>query len=168
VPRVRHRIELIELGGCARRLVDIVLEGFDAGIRTASSVPGDMIAIPLGRSLDFVVVGSPRYLSKNPPTLEPSDLVRHKCIRARWAGGGIYRWEFERDAEKLKALLVVGPEHLRRRMTTDVEIEIALDRRGAPVDVRVVEPLGTLSRKRTEVLKLGQHDPAHVRGQGER
>jgi DNA-binding transcriptional LysR family regulator len=83
------------------RLVDIVLEGFDAGIRTASSVPGDMIAIPLGRSLDFVVVGSPRYLSKNPPPLEPSDLVRHKCIRTRWAGGGIYRWEFERDAEKL-------------------------------------------------------------------
>ena len=38
------------------RLVDIVLEGFDAGIRTASSVPGDMIAIPLGRSLDFVVL----------------------------------------------------------------------------------------------------------------
>ena len=53
-------------------------------------------------------------------------------------------------------------------MTTDVEIEIALDRRSTPVDVRILETLGTLSRKRAELLELGQHDPAHVHRQGER
>ncbi len=31
----------------------------------------------------------------------PSDLLQHRCIRARWAGGGIYRWEFEQGDEKL-------------------------------------------------------------------
>jgi DNA-binding transcriptional LysR family regulator len=83
------------------RLVDIVLEGFDAGIRVAASVPADMIAVPLGRSLDFVVVGSPAYFSQHPPPVTPADLMQHRCIRTRWAGGGIYRWEFERSTEKL-------------------------------------------------------------------
>jgi hypothetical protein len=52
--------------------------------------------------------------------------------------------EFQRSLIDAEALLIVGPEHLRWRMTADVEIEIALDRRGAPVDVRVAQTLGTL------------------------
>ncbi len=83
------------------RLVDIVLQGFDAGIRVAESVPADMVAVPLGFSLDFSVVGSPAYLAENPAPQTPSDLLQHRCIRARWAGGGIYRWEFEQGDEKL-------------------------------------------------------------------
>jgi DNA-binding transcriptional LysR family regulator len=83
------------------RLVDIVLEGFDAGIRIATSVPADMIAVPLGCSLDFVMVGSPAYLSRHPAPLTPADLMQHRCIRTRWAGGGIYRWEFEQGTEKI-------------------------------------------------------------------
>ena len=83
------------------RLVDIVLEGFDAGIRVATSVPVDMVAVPLGRSLDFVVVGSPAYFSQHPAPVTPADLMQHRCIRTRWAGGGIYRWEFERGGERI-------------------------------------------------------------------
>jgi DNA-binding transcriptional LysR family regulator len=43
------------------RLIDIVAEGFDAGIRTRDVVPGDMIAVPFGAEQRFVVVGSPAY-----------------------------------------------------------------------------------------------------------
>jgi DNA-binding transcriptional LysR family regulator len=82
------------------RLVDIVLDGFDAGIRMAESVPRDMIAVPLG-SLSFSVVGSPAYFSNRPIPLTPGDLMAHRCIRARWPSGGIYQWEFARRRETL-------------------------------------------------------------------
>jgi len=81
------------------RLVDIVLHGFDAGIRFAGSVPADMVAVPLGFSLDFSVVGAPGYLAHNPAPVTPDDLMDHRCIRARWPGGEIYRWEFARGDE---------------------------------------------------------------------
>ncbi len=84
------------------RLVDIVLQGCDAGIRTMKSVPGDMVAIPLGFSLDFSVVGSPDYFRKFPKPESPEDLLRHRCIRSRWPGGGIYQWEFECDGKSIQ------------------------------------------------------------------
>jgi DNA-binding transcriptional LysR family regulator len=83
------------------RLVDIVLDGFDVGIRLAESVPRDMIAIPLGSPLSFSVVGSPAYFSDRPLPLTPGDLMAHRCIRARWPSGGIYRWEFVHQGETL-------------------------------------------------------------------
>jgi DNA-binding transcriptional LysR family regulator len=78
---------------------DIVSKGFDAGIRTADSVPGDMIAVPLGPALRFVVVGAPAYFRDNPRPRMPSDLMRHRCIRARWPSGAMYRWEFAQQGE---------------------------------------------------------------------
>jgi DNA-binding transcriptional LysR family regulator len=54
-PRVH--IDLVTEG----RLVDVVAEGFDIGIRTAELVPNDTIAIPLGPPRRFAVVASPVY-----------------------------------------------------------------------------------------------------------
>jgi DNA-binding transcriptional LysR family regulator len=45
--------------------------GFDAGIRTRDAVPGDMIAVPFGPELRFVVVGSPAYLRDHPAPAKP-------------------------------------------------------------------------------------------------
>jgi DNA-binding transcriptional LysR family regulator len=81
------------------RLIDIVAEGFDAGIRRRDVVPGDMIAVPFGADEHFVVVGSPDYFKDNPPPRTPGDLTRHRCIRARWPSGSTYRWEFARRSE---------------------------------------------------------------------
>jgi DNA-binding transcriptional LysR family regulator len=89
------------------QLVDIVGKGFDAGIRTADNVPRDMIAVPFGGALRFCVVGAPDYFSRFPAPQHPTDLLAHKCIRARWPNGTLYRWEFERDGESL-ALDVPG------------------------------------------------------------
>jgi DNA-binding transcriptional LysR family regulator len=83
------------------RLIDIIADGFDAGIRTRDVVPGDMIAVPFGADLRFVVVGSPAYFEENPPPRTPGDLTRHRCIRARWPSGGMYRWEFAQRSETL-------------------------------------------------------------------
>ncbi|HWJ36719.1 MAG TPA: LysR family transcriptional regulator [Steroidobacteraceae bacterium] len=81
------------------RLVDIVVDGFDAGVRLAELVPRDMIAVPLGPDQCFAVVGSPAYFQHRPKPLTPADLSQHRCIRSRLPSGGIYRWEFARHGE---------------------------------------------------------------------
>ncbi|MCB8882107.1 LysR family transcriptional regulator [Acidisoma cellulosilytica] len=82
-------------------LVDVIGQGFDAGIRLAEAVPPDMISIPIQPLLYSAVVGAPSYFEKrNRPTV-PSDLLQHTCIRARMASGRLYRWEFERRGENL-------------------------------------------------------------------
>ncbi|MDQ0011134.1 DNA-binding transcriptional LysR family regulator [Luteibacter jiangsuensis] len=81
------------------RLIDIVREGFDAGFRTVDTVPGDMIAVPLGPPVRFAVVGSPDYFARHGRPATPADLARHACIRARMPAGHIYHWEFERHGD---------------------------------------------------------------------
>lgn len=81
------------------RLIDIVREGFDAGFRTMDTVPGDMIAVPLGPPVRFAVVGSPDYFARHGRPTTPADLARHTGIRARMPAGHIYHWEFERHGE---------------------------------------------------------------------
>ncbi|TIU06915.1 MAG: LysR family transcriptional regulator, partial [Mesorhizobium sp.] len=45
------------------RLVDIVAEGFDAGIRLGEAVPQDMVAVRFGGATRFIAVASPTYLA---------------------------------------------------------------------------------------------------------
>lgn len=89
------KVDLVTEG----RLVDIVVDGFDAGVRTVDNVPKDMVAVPFGPSLRYAVVGSPGYFETRPRPFIPQDLVAHTCIRSRLPSGIIYRWEFERDGE---------------------------------------------------------------------
>jgi len=83
------------------RLVDIVGEGFDAGIRLGESVPQDMIAVRLGPPTRFITVASPKYLASRPAPLTPDDLQRHQCISIRMPSGKPYRWEFEKHGQSL-------------------------------------------------------------------
>lgn len=81
------------------RLVDVVAEGFDCGIRNADLVPGDAIAIPLGPARRFAVVASPAFLADRPLPRVPHDLLQQPCIRVRLPNGSLYRWSFERGGE---------------------------------------------------------------------
>jgi len=80
------------------RLVDIVAEGFDLGVRVADLVPSDMIAVSLGRPQRYAVVGAPAYIERHGKPQVPPDLLRHPCIRVRLPNGALYRWEFEKAA----------------------------------------------------------------------
>lgn len=78
--------------------IDIVEKGFDAGVRIGESVQRDMVAIPLGGPVTIAVVASPEYLRRIAAPRHPDDLVRHNCIRLRFAAtGAIFKWEFEVD-----------------------------------------------------------------------
>lgn len=81
------------------RLVDIVADGFDIGVRVAGLVPTDMITVGLGRPQRYAVVASPAYLEMNGIPLVPPDLLNHQCIRVRLPDGAVFRWRFEKDGE---------------------------------------------------------------------
>lgn len=82
------------------RLVDIVEQGFDAGVRLMESVPQDMIAVPFGGEVRFIAVASPVYLSARGTPSAPEDLGAHACIRQRLPSGKRYRWEFSRHGSE--------------------------------------------------------------------
>jgi DNA-binding transcriptional LysR family regulator len=90
------------------RLVDIVAEGFDFGVRTRDLVPSDMIAVPLGPGRRNVVVGSPTYFQKHGKPQVPPDLLSHACLRIRLPNGAPYRWQFEKDGQSVQ-IDVTGP-----------------------------------------------------------
>jgi DNA-binding transcriptional LysR family regulator len=83
------------------QMVDIVGKGFDAGIRTADSVPRDMISVPFGGPLSFCAVAAPSYFAEHGKPKHPRDLMAHRCIRSRWPTGALYHWEFEKRGEAL-------------------------------------------------------------------
>lgn len=91
------RLDLVTEG----RLVDIVAEGFDAGVRLAEAVPQDMIAVPFGGAQRFIAVAAPGYVERFGRPATPEDLRRHRCIRQRLPSGKPYRWEFERGPHSL-------------------------------------------------------------------
>ena len=98
------KLEVVSFDG----LVDIVAEGFDAGIRRDRRLAPGMIALPIGPARAFAVVGAPSYLvGRDLPRL-PRDLHGHACIERRFPSGSRYAWEFARDGEALE-VEVSGP-----------------------------------------------------------
>ncbi|OWV68151.1 transcriptional regulator [Rhizobium sp. R339] len=81
------------------RLVDIVEEGFDAGIRFGERITEGMIALRIKPRIRLVVVGSPAYFETRPKPETPHDLKRHLCIQNMFPSGARYAWEFEKDGQ---------------------------------------------------------------------
>jgi DNA-binding transcriptional LysR family regulator len=88
--------------------IDIVEQGFDAGIRFEESLEADMIAVRFSSDLRTVIAGSPEYFQRYPKPLHPRDLAQHRCIKRRFSNGTIYRWEFEKDGREL-IVAIDGP-----------------------------------------------------------
>ncbi|MGV1793609.1 LysR substrate-binding domain-containing protein [Rhizobium sp. A37_96] len=104
---------------CEGRIVDIIAEGFDAGLRMESIVPQDMVAIPLGILETLILVAAPSYLDARGTPKTPGDLLAHECIRARLPSGVIMDWEMGHRGEyaepKVTGRLIVGSTELAAR-----------------------------------------------------
>jgi DNA-binding transcriptional LysR family regulator len=61
------------------RVVDMVEEGIDVGVRVAGSLDGHYVARPLARTR-LAVFAAPAYLAKHGRPARPEDLERHKNI----------------------------------------------------------------------------------------
>ncbi len=105
------------------RFEDIVAKGFDAGLRLGEHLDADMIAVKASGEWRGAIVGSPSYFADNPPPHDPRDLIRHRCIRRRFASGLIYRWELEKDGKPLvvdvQGPLILSDQSLIRRAAID-------------------------------------------------
>lgn len=88
---------------------NIVERRLDAGIRLGESLEKDVVAVPVSGPLRMAVIASPAYVKRNGTPRTPRDLRSHRCINLRLpAAGTIYKWEFERGAEKME-VAVDGP-----------------------------------------------------------
>jgi DNA-binding transcriptional LysR family regulator len=84
LPTFRERHPMIDVEIVVEdRLVDLVGEGYDAGVRLTESIDRDMVQLRLTDAFRFVVVGTPGYLAKRGTPRKPEDLLRHECIMLR-------------------------------------------------------------------------------------
>jgi DNA-binding transcriptional LysR family regulator len=95
-PRVR--LEIV----AETSFIDIVEQGFDAGIRWGEHLAQDVIAVPLGPPQRFVLVAAPALLAAHGRPKHPRDLLTMPCIRQRFPSGVVPTWEFERGGEELR------------------------------------------------------------------
>ncbi|HKD68642.1 MAG TPA: LysR family transcriptional regulator [Candidatus Binataceae bacterium] len=72
-PAVQARLLLLD------RVVNLIDEGMDAGVRIAHLPDSGLIAVKAGE-VRRVTCASPAYLGRRNPLREPSDLASHECI----------------------------------------------------------------------------------------
>lgn len=97
----------LEIAATDRR-VDIVEEGFDAGIRLGERLAQDMIAVRIRSNLRFTVVGAPAYFKERAAPTTPQELQDHVCIRYAFPSGTVLHWVFEQNGETIE-MSVDGP-----------------------------------------------------------
>lgn len=80
------------------RVVDLVREGYDVGIRIGGAIDPNFVAIRLA-SNKRVVCGTPAYFAKHgvPRTLD--DLARHNCLAFNLQGGQQRGWYFQQNGK---------------------------------------------------------------------
>ena len=106
--------------------VDVLAAGCDAGIRYDERLEQDMIAVPIGpRVQRFAAAASPAYLDRRGRPEHPRELLRHACLRGRFASGAMMPWEFERDGEVVR-VDPTGPLLVRIGAATDLAVDAAI------------------------------------------
>lgn len=143
LPTFRARHPRIEVDvAVSDRLVDIVAEGFDAGVRSSDVIERDMVQVRLTDSFRFVVVGAPDYLARRGTPQRPEDLLRHECLTFRsQTTGALYAWELERGRRTWRVPVRGGV------VTDDGVLAVSLAERGMGLayafEPMVLEPLRT-------------------------
>jgi len=86
-PQVRISFNLSD------RVVDLVREGFDLGVRIGSTLDPDLVAVRLARNRR-VVCAAPAYLQRHGIPQTPDDLTRHQCLVITPNTGQAGVWSF--------------------------------------------------------------------------
>jgi DNA-binding transcriptional LysR family regulator len=88
--------------------IDIVAEGYDAGLGPQDRAAADMIAVRVTGPMKMAIVGAPVYFARRRPPRTPDDLARQSCIQYRLAvGGGTLVWQLVRSG-KMRRISVDG------------------------------------------------------------
>ena len=111
---------------CDNAFIDLIGNGFDAGIRLGENLAQDVVAVPLGGRQRIATFAAPQYLQGRMAPRTPDDLKDHRCLNAR-LGDRIYRWGFLHKGRDFD-IEVPGP-----LVTNDGEILLAAARAGAGI-----------------------------------
>ncbi|MFZ4877088.1 LysR family transcriptional regulator [Janthinobacterium sp. Mn2066] len=84
------------------KLIDIVKQNVDAGIRLDTALENDMVAVPIGPKIRLAVVATADYFARHAPPVHPAELGAHQCIVLRFQSGRPYLWEFDGPEGKLE------------------------------------------------------------------
>jgi DNA-binding transcriptional LysR family regulator len=116
-------------------LVDIVAEGYDAGIRLRRAIQQDMVTTRLTGSFKAILVASRDYLDARGTPKSITDLHQHNCIGIRLGKyAAIYEWELI-DGKKPVAVKTSGTA-----LVTEPTQALSLALAGVGI-AYVVEPL---------------------------
>jgi DNA-binding transcriptional LysR family regulator len=154
--RTRHpRIEVEVV--TEDRFVDIVADGFDAGVRLSEAIERDMVQVRLTDPFRFIVVGSPRYLAEHAAPERPEDLLHHECITFRLTSGALYAWELERGRRTWRVPVRGGV------VSNDGRLRIALAEQGLGLTY-AMEPTMAEQLRRGRLQRLLEQFAATVPG----
>ncbi|MBY4895990.1 LysR family transcriptional regulator [Cupriavidus sp. AU9028] len=82
-------------------MVDVIEQGFDAGVRYGDDLAQDMVAVPLPLPRRRAVVAAPALLARVGTPATPHALRDHNLIAHRFPRGNLYHWSFCRGEEEL-------------------------------------------------------------------
>jgi len=118
--RARHPRVSVEVVS-EERFVDIVAEGYDAGVRLSEAIERDMVQVRLTPAFRFIVVAAPSYLARHGAPARPEELLSHECItfRSRTTGAP-YAWELERGRRSWRVPVRGG------LVTSDSQLSVSL------------------------------------------
>ena len=102
-PQLRFDVELSD------RMVDLVEEGFDLGIRIGVSSSQALIARRIGRT-QLVCCASPEYLARHGTPNVPEDLTKHRCLSYSYLPVRDL-WRFRDAAGAERTVRIAGPAH---------------------------------------------------------
>ena len=86
--------------------IDIVANGFDAGVGPQDRAAADMIAVRVMGPVKVAVVGAPSYFAQRSRPRTPDDLARQTCVQyRRGADGAVSEWLFERNGQSRRILV---------------------------------------------------------------
>jgi DNA-binding transcriptional LysR family regulator len=106
--------------------VDVLAAGCDAGIRYEERLEQDMVAIPIGpRRQRMATAAAPAYLESRGRPAHPRDLLKHACLRGRFASGAMPPWAFQRKKE-IVTVDPGGPLVVRVGGGVDLAVDAAL------------------------------------------
>ncbi len=85
------------------RMIDIVKQGYDAGLRYGNNIEKDMVAVLVAPRSEAVLVGSDAYLQARSIPNVPGDLLNHRAVMCRsQTSGSIIPWTLQSAGETVQ------------------------------------------------------------------
>ena len=121
------------------RLVDVVEQGFDAGLRYGDVLARDVVAVKLTPRSEALLAAAPGYLQRRPAPERPADLLGHAAVMCRSRSAGLVRpWAMRRNGDAVQ----VSPP--TRTVVGDLASQLDLMVRGLGIGLAATASLSRL------------------------